>query len=48
MNDQIIIIVFVLTINSFYIYKLLNYGITKLFNRFDNTIKVESNIYEIK
>lgn len=48
LNDQIFLVVFVLTINSFYIYKILNYFITKLFNKFDNTIKVVSNIYEVK
>ncbi len=40
-----ILIVFVLAIDSFYIYKILNYFITYIFHKFDNTIKVESNIY---
>lgn len=48
MNDQIFLIVFVLTINSFYIHKIINYFITKIFNKFDNTIKVISNIYDVK
>lgn len=39
------LIVFVLAIDSFYIYKILNYFITFIFNKFDKTIKVESNIY---
>ena len=39
------LIVFVLAIDSFYIYKILNYFITYIFHKFDDTIKVESNIY---
>jgi len=42
-----ILIVFVLAIDSFYIYKILNYIITSIFHRFDNTIEVESNIYKV-
>lgn len=46
-NNVSSLIVFVLTINSFYVYKLLNFLITVLFNRFDSTIEIESNIYDI-
>ena len=41
------LIIFVLTLDSIYVYKLLNFGITKLFHHFDKTIKVESDIYKI-
>ena len=41
------LIVIVLAIDSFYIYKLLNFIITKIFSKFDNTIKVESDIYKV-
>ena len=41
------LIIFVLTLDSIYVYKLLNFGITKLFHHFDNTIKVESDIYKL-
>ena len=46
-NEISALIIFVLTLDSFYVYKIINYWITKLFHRFDNTIKVESNIYNI-
>ena len=46
-NQIIALIVFVLAIDSFYVYKVLNFLITKLFHRFDNTIEVESNIYKV-
>ena len=42
-----ILIIFVLAIDSFYIYKVLNYVITYIFHKFDNTIEIESNIYKI-
>ena len=45
LNNVSVLIVFVLAIDSFYIYKMLNYFITYIFHKFDNTIKVESNIY---
>ena len=48
LNDTIGLLTFVLTICSLYIYKVINYFITVIFNKFDNTVKVESNIYEIK
>ena len=41
-----ILIVFVLAIDSFYIYKVLAYIITYIFHKFDKTIEVESNIYK--
>lgn len=41
-----ILIIFVLAIDSFYIYKVLNYIITYIFHKFDNTIEIESNIYK--
>ena len=41
------LIVLVLAIDSFYIYKLLNFAVTLLFHKFDETIKVESNIYKV-
>ncbi len=47
MDKVSFLIVLVLAIDSFYIYKLLNYAITALFNKFDNTIKVESDIYKV-
>ena len=47
-DEAIFIITLVLTINSFYIYKLLTYFITFIFNKLDDSIEVESNIYAIK
>ena len=47
-DETIILFVIVFTINSFYIYKLITYFITFIFNKFDNNIEVESNIYTIK
>lgn len=47
-DETITIITLVLTINSFYIYKIITYFITFIFNKFDDTIEVESNIYSIK
>ena len=47
MNGVSYLIVFVLALDSFYIYKLINYVITYIFNKFDNTIKVESDIYKV-
>ena len=47
-NPTILLIVFVLSIDALYIYKLLNYFITLLFNKFDNTIRVERDIYSLK
>ncbi|MBR4178639.1 MAG: HAD-IC family P-type ATPase [Bacilli bacterium] len=42
-----ILISFVLVLDSFYVYKVLNYLITAIFHKFDKTIEVESNIYKI-
>ena len=47
-NPTIILIVFVLAIDSFYIYKIITLGITKIFHHFDETIKIESDINRIK
>jgi len=47
MNSVSWLITFVLALDSFYVYKILNYFITLIFNKFDNTIKVESDIYKI-
>ena len=41
------LIIFVLTLDSIYVYKLLNFAITKVFHHFDNSIKVESDIYKV-
>lgn len=41
-----LLIVFVLTLDSFYVYKIINYLITLIFHKFDKTIIVESNIYK--
>lgn len=46
-NNVSFLIVIVLAIDSFYIYKLLNFIITKVLSRFDSTIKVESDIYKV-
>lgn len=46
LNKISILLVFVLSLDSFFIYKIVNYVITFLFNKFDNSIKVESNIYK--
>ena len=43
-----VLITFVLAIDSFYIYKVLNYLVTYIFHKFDETIEVEANIYKIK
>ena len=45
LNKVSMLIIFVLAIDSFYIYKILNYLITFIFHKFDDSIKVESNIY---
>ena len=42
-----LLITFVLAIDSFYIYKLINYLTTFLFHKIDEEIKVESNIYKV-
>ena len=47
MNRVSWLIVIVLALDSFYIYKILNYAITALFHHFDSSIKVESDIYKI-
>jgi cation-transporting ATPase E len=47
-NYTIVLIVFVLSIDSLYIYKTLNYIITKIFNRFDKSIAIESDFYKEK
>ena len=47
MDKVSFLIVIVLAIDSFYIYKLLNFIITKLFSKFDPTINVESDIYKV-
>lgn len=46
-NSVSALLVFVLTLDSFYVYKLLNYFITFIFSKFDDSIKVESNIYHV-
>ncbi len=46
-NSVSLLLVFVLALDSFYVYKLINYFITYIFNKFDDTIKIESNIYKI-
>ena len=46
-NGTIALLSIILMFSSFYVYKLINYGITFLFNKFDNSIKVESNIYGV-
>ena len=47
MDNVSYLIVIVLAIDSFYIYKLLNFIITKIFSKLDSTIKVESDIYKV-
>ena len=44
LNKVSILIVFVLAIDSFYIYKIINYLVTYIFHKFDDSIKVESSI----
>ena len=46
-NSVSALIIFVLTLDSFYVYKLLNFVITKIFNHYDDSIKVESDIYKV-
>jgi cation-transporting ATPase E len=41
------LIVFVLTLDAFFIYKLINYAITFIANKIDDSISVESNIYKV-
>ncbi len=48
LNEMSLLIMFVLIIDSFYIYKIFNYFTTFIFNKFDDTIEVESDIYKIK
>lgn len=47
LNKTSLLIVFVLMLDSFYVYKLFNYLITFIFHKFDKTIQVESNLYKI-
>ena len=47
-NSTIFLIIFVLAIDSFCVYKVINFIITKIFHHFDETIKVESDINKIK
>ena len=47
-NYTILLIVFVLSIDSLYVYKMLNYITTSIFHRIDDSIKVESDIYDWK
>ena len=46
-NNTILILTFILALDSFYIYKIINYFVTFIFHKFDDTIKVESNIYKL-
>ena len=46
-NSVSALLIFVLALDSFYIYKLINYLITFIFNKFDDSISVESNIYHV-
>ena len=41
------LITFVLTITCFYMYKIINYAVTLIFHQFDETIKIESDIYKV-
>ena len=47
LNNVIVLIVFVLALDSLYIYKWLNFIITFIFNKFDKSIEVESKIQSI-
>ena len=47
MDNLILLLTFILILDSFYIYKIINYLVTKLFHKFDDTIKVEANIYKV-
>ena len=47
-NYTILLIVFVLSIDSFYIFKIFNYLISKIFHHFDKSIKVENSVYKEK
>lgn len=46
-NSMILLLTTILVLDSFYIYKIINYAITAIFHKFDNSIKVESNIYKV-
>ena len=46
-NGTILLLTFILMFSSFYLYKIINYLVTFIFNKFDDSIKVESNIYGI-
>ena len=46
-NKTILVLTFILAIDSFYIYKIINYFVTLIFHKFDDSIKVESNIYKL-
>ena len=45
LNGTIALLSIILMFSSFYVYKLINYAITFLFHKFDDSIKVEANIY---
>lgn len=46
-NSTILILTLILAIDSFYIYKIINYIVTAIFHKLDDSIKVESNIYKL-
>ncbi len=48
LNKISLLITFVLSLDSFYIYKLINFIVTFIFNKFDDTIEVENKFYDYK
>ena len=47
LNGTILLLSSILLLDAFYIYKIFNYFVTAIFHRFDSTIKVEANIYNV-
>ena len=47
MNSVILLLTCILLLDSFYVYKIINFIITSIFHKFDDSIKVEANIYKV-
>jgi cation-transporting ATPase E len=47
LSSTILLLTGILLLDAFYMYKIINFAITAIFHKLDNTIKVESNIYNV-
>lgn len=46
-NSTILLLTCILLLDSFYVYKVINFIVTSIFHKFDDSIKVEANIYKV-